>query len=133
MNDTVEKLSFEERVAAAEDVITQAFENAIGHARANGFWEPLMLRDTDLTSVLTAPGLPYPYRSKEDALDTIAVLNSAVYNIESILRSQGFVPTERHGVICDFTYEINSGYWYRDNIKWYSIAPMLVIDIDGLV
>ena len=125
------RLEFESKVNSAADFIEKFFEEYISDSISNSDREPLILRDTELSPIIQSTTPKYPYRKIEEALDAIAILNGAAFELENKLRNRGYVPSIRRGVICDFTYNIISGYWYRENVNWFSLDPKFIIDVDS--
>ena len=124
------RLEFNCKVNDAVDFIERLFDEYLASdSNTNG--EPLILRDTELTPIIHSVADKYPYRAIEEALDAVALLKAAAFELENRLRNRGFNVPIRQGVICDFTYNIVSGYWYRENVHWFSLDPKFIINVEN--
>ena len=94
-------------------------------------YDPMELQDTEIMpKIVENAGLTYPFLNQRDLQVAIAILNASVYHLETKLRLRGFKPSPRQGVVAAMTYRIVSGYWYRQDQHWFSIDPLITIDVD---
>ena len=86
MPSQAERDLFQAKVAEAVSIIEEKFSEYIDENEGCQSRKPLLLRDLDLADIIHGEGITYPFRSKNELHAMIAVLNAAVFDVETSLR-----------------------------------------------